>query len=67
MEETLYWLELLDDAKVVSQGKLTELNRETSELIAMFVSMAKGVKGRQSRDQSRVVLPHPSASSLSYG
>ncbi len=61
LEETLYWLELLNDAEVVSEGKLTWLNQETTELIAMFVSMVKGVKGRQRQGQNQVVIPHPSA------
>jgi four helix bundle protein len=57
LDETLYWIELLADAKIVTSTRLEPLVRETNELIAMFVSMAKGVKQRK----AGVVIPHPSA------
>jgi len=57
LDETLYWLELLADAKIVTPSRLDPLQRETNELIAMFVSMAKGVKQKK----TGVVIPHPSA------
>jgi len=57
LEETLYWLELLAEAKIITSTRLEALERETNELIAMFVSMAKGVKQRK----TGVVIPHPSA------
>ena len=57
LDETLYWLELLADAKIVSPIRLEPLERETNELIAMFVTMAKGVKQKK----AGVVIPHPSA------
>ena len=57
LDETLYWLELLADAKIVSPTRLEPLERETNELIAMFVTMAKGVKQKK----AGVVIPHPSA------
>jgi len=57
LEETLYWLELLADAKIVTSTRLEPLELESNELIAMFVTMAKNVKQRK----ARVVIPHPSA------
>jgi four helix bundle protein len=57
LDETLYWLELLALAKIVVATRLEPLERETNELIAMFVSMAKGVKEKK----AGVVIPHPSA------
>jgi four helix bundle protein len=57
LDETLYWLELLAEAKIVKSSRLEDLKRETDELIAMFVSMAKGVKQKR----AGVVIPHPSA------
>ena len=57
LDETLYWLELLADAKIVSPIRLEPLERETNELTAMFVTMAKGVKQKK----AGVVIPHPSA------
>src|SRR5882724_3172506 len=46
LDETLYWIELLADARIISPNRLEPLERETNELIAMFVSIAKGVKQR---------------------
>ena len=57
LDETLYWLELLADAKIVTPTRLEPLVQETNELIAMFVTMAKGVKQKK----AGVVIPHPSA------
>jgi four helix bundle protein len=57
LDETLYWIELLAEAKIVSVTRLGPLERETNELIAMFVSMAKGMKQKK----AGVVIPHPSA------
>ncbi|HKB68821.1 MAG TPA: four helix bundle protein [Pyrinomonadaceae bacterium] len=57
LDETLYWIELLAEAKIITPTRLEPLERETHELIAMFVSMAKGVKQKR----AGVVIPHPSA------
>ena len=57
LDETLYWLELLAEANIISASRLEPLERETNELIAMFVTMARGVKQRK----AGVVIPHPSA------
>ena len=46
LDETTYWLELLVEAKIVSASKLAELQQETEELIAIFVSIAKKVDRR---------------------
>ncbi len=41
LEETLYWLELLDEAGIVPGSKLSGLKGETSELSAIFVTLIK--------------------------
>ena len=41
LEETLYWLEILERAGLMSSKKLEPLSEETSELIAIFVSLIK--------------------------
>src|SRR5438876_8231866 len=43
LDETLYWLELIAEAKVVKAERLDPLHNETEQLIAMFVTMVKGV------------------------
>ena len=44
IEETAYWLELLVAAKIVPAAKLEPLQRECSELIAIFVTIVKRSK-----------------------
>ena len=38
LDETAYWLELLVDGEIVPAAKLGDLQKETDELIAIFVS-----------------------------
>ena len=47
LEETIYWLDLLGEAKIFPEEKLKLLHQEAEELIAMFVSMVKNVKSRR--------------------
>ena len=44
LEETLYWLELLDAVKAADLAKIHNLRREAEELIAIFVASVKTVK-----------------------
>jgi len=41
LEETVYWLELLLEANLVSTEKLSAVNRECNELTAIFVTIIK--------------------------
>ena len=41
LDETAYWLELLVEGEMVSDAKLSELRKETDELIAIFVTSIK--------------------------
>ena len=47
LDETAYWLELLVDGDIVKADKLTELRRETDELIAIFVASVKTARTRK--------------------
>ena len=47
LDETGYWLELLRDAGIFSAEKLTSLLKETDELTAIFVTIAKKVKNKR--------------------
>ena len=60
LDETLYWLELLEESQIVGSKRLQSLKQETNELIAMFVTMSKGLKQKRS-GRDGVVIPHPSA------
>jgi len=44
-DETAYWLELLADEKFVPSAKLTSLQDEASQLIAIFVTISKISRG----------------------
>jgi four helix bundle protein len=60
LDETLYWLELLEESHIIGSKRLQPLKQETNELIAMFVTMSKGLKQKRS-GRDGVVIPHPSA------
>ena len=61
LDETLYWLDLIAEAKIVRADRLKALREETEELIAMFVTMVKGVKEKAKMLKGKGVIPHPSA------
>ena len=44
LDETVYWLELLAEAKILPQERLTDLQKETDELLAIFVASVKTAK-----------------------
>jgi four helix bundle protein len=46
LEETLYWLEIVEGANLMTKEKLEPLRTETSEIIAIFVSLIKKWKGK---------------------
>ena len=43
-EETRYWLELLDEAEIVSGEHLAVLQQEAKELVAILVTIARKTK-----------------------
>jgi four helix bundle protein len=44
LDETSYWLELLDETHVVEPNELSKLLQETGELTAIFTSSSKTAK-----------------------
>lgn len=46
-DETLYWLELLEEGKIVSSNKLIELKKDYDEVVAMTVSSIKTLRSKQ--------------------
>jgi len=44
LEETAYWLELIEEADLLSANKLSALHTETNELISIFVTILKRKK-----------------------
>jgi four helix bundle protein len=45
LEESVYWLELLQGAELMPEARLKPLAQEAEELTAIFVSLIKKVKG----------------------
>ena len=52
LDESLYWLELLTDGGYVSGRRLSPLQAETNELIAIFVTIVRKVKSRVRRPKT---------------
>lgn len=46
LEETLYWLEIIEETTLVAAAKLEPLKTETTALIAIFVSLIKKWRAR---------------------
>ena len=49
LDETAYWLELLVEGEIVPAAKLTDLQKETDELTAIFVSSINTSKRNNSK------------------
>ena len=47
LEETSYWLELLEEMQMFGEEKLKPIQQETKELTAIFVTIVKKVKSRK--------------------
>ena len=50
-DETVYWLEMLRDGKLIPEGKLSELLKEANELTAIFTA------GRRSSTRTSNIKP----------
>ena len=57
-DETVYWLEMLRDAKLIPKGKLSELLKEANELTAIFTAGRRS----SSRNQTSNLKPQTSFS-----
>jgi len=47
LEESTYWLEILDEMQLFESEKLRPIRQETKELTAIFVTIVKKVKSRR--------------------
>ena len=47
VDETLFWLEILDEAELVKTEKLAELTKEAEELVKIFSSYRKKLKNER--------------------
>lgn len=48
LEETEYWLELIEEMRFFSPAQLEPLRNETGELKAIFITIVKKIKARKS-------------------
>ncbi len=48
-DETLYWLEILEEAELVESSRIEDLKKEGSEILAMVVSSIISLKGKHSK------------------
>jgi four helix bundle protein len=46
-DETIYWLELLVEAKIVPNTRVAEIMKETNEIVAMTVASIKTLRGHK--------------------
>jgi hypothetical protein len=53
LEETGYWCDLLVESGTVPERKMTPLQGETNELLAIFTTVAKNAKARRKRDEDK--------------
>ena len=51
-DETLYWLELIVEAELLSEKKLAALIKETDEIIAMTVASIKTKRTKKNKKQT---------------
>jgi len=54
IEETDYWLELLEAEEIIKPARLGSLRDETRQLLAIFVSITKTTKYRYASDPAAV-------------
>jgi four helix bundle protein len=46
-DETVYWLELLVEAEILPESRVTPLLKESNEIVAMTVASIKTLRGRR--------------------
>jgi four helix bundle protein len=45
-DESLYWLELLEDSNLVKETKLSELKKDMNEIVSMIVASIKTLRSK---------------------
>lgn len=52
-DETLFWIELVEESGLVPPKRLSELKKEADELVAIIVAAIRTAKSRKAERQSR--------------
>jgi hypothetical protein len=55
IDETLYWLEFLIEAGLMSESRLTELMQETDEVVAMTVASIKTLRRSKTANRKSAI------------
>ena len=53
-DESIYWLEILEGAKLATGDKLSALSKEANEIVAMTVASIKTLRKRERGDQPSI-------------
>jgi four helix bundle protein len=48
-DESMYWMELMAESKIMPRERLTDLWREGNEILSIIVATIKTTKGKQSK------------------
>lgn len=51
-DETLYWLELLEESELVAPDRVIHIKKEVNEILAIIVASIKTVREKQNRQSS---------------
>lgn len=51
-DESVYWLELLGESKIVGQQRLEDLIREFDEIVAMVVASSKTLRSNNPKSKT---------------
>lgn len=53
-DETLFWLELIEESRILPQDRIKDLIQEANELTAIFTSIAKKTKEKIQNNQKKI-------------
>ena len=55
-DESVYWLELMEESGLVASANLTQLKREANEFTAIFTAIGKTAKEKQRISKSEIKI-----------
>jgi four helix bundle protein len=58
-DETIYWLELLVEAEIASEARVTPLLKESHEIVAMIVASIKTLRSPRFSDNPKSKIENP--------
>jgi four helix bundle protein len=53
-DETIYWMELLVDAEIVTRRRIVDLLDEANQILSIVISSIKTAKGLRTNPQSEI-------------